>query len=425
MKITSVIVNDYKRIRHVEVAPEADRVLVLIGGANRQGKTSLLDALDAAFGGKDAVLVDPVRHGAERADIRVELDGGAVVVRRVVRATGDSVLEVRQDGGKVRAPQEVLNGLIGARFLDPLEFLGKPAPEQRAQILRLCCDHETLGKLATERQRAFDLRRERAAELKRAQAELDRLPPARDPGAEVDIAALADEVTDLQARIAAKHRARAAVDAAQKVNAAAVQRVTEAQAALDRAIEERHRANRAEEEAWEAVQDADRRADSADERLARAQNELRQASEINAGVAWRRGEHKRRMEVTDEVEGLRLKVDTAQARIDEVDANRAALLAAATMPVDGLSISDDGVTLDGVPLEQASGAERLRVAVALAIAARPELQDVWVRDGALLDDESLLALERQAAAAGVRVWVERVGTRDPGVIVIRDGQVIA
>ncbi len=73
---------------------------------------------------------------------------------------------------------------------------------------------------------------------------------------------------------------------------------------------------------------------------------------------------------------------------------------------------------------QASDAERLRVALALAIAASPGLNDVWIRDGALLDDDSLELVAKHAIAAGKRIWIERVGTKDPGVIVIKDGQVI-
>jgi hypothetical protein len=49
---------------------------------------------------------------------------------------------------------------------------------------------------------------------------------------------------------------------------------------------------------------------------------------------------------------------------------------------------------------------------------------VWVRDAALLDEESLELVATQAAAAEKRVWLERVGARDPGVIVIHDGEVV-
>jgi hypothetical protein len=59
------------------------------------------------------------------------------------------------------------------------------------------------------------------------------------------------------------------------------------------------------------------------------------------------------------------------------------------------------------------------------MAASPGLDDVWIRDGALLDDDSLQLLAEEADKAGKRCWVERVGDRDPGAIVIQDGRVRA
>lgn len=55
--------------------------------------------------------------------------------------------------------------------------------------------------------------------------------------------------------------------------------------------------------------------------------------------------------------------------------------------------------------------------------ASPELDDVWIRDGALCDEDTLAAIADHAAAAKKRVWIERVGTADPGAIIIHDGRV--
>jgi hypothetical protein len=38
---------------------------------------------------------------------------------------------------------------------------------------------------------------------------------------------------------------------------------------------------------------------------------------------------------------------------------------------------------------------------------------VWIRDGALLDEDSLELVAKHAGGAGKRVWIERVGTKDP------------
>lgn len=123
------------------------------------------------------------------------------------------------------------------------------------------------------------------------------------------------------------------------------------------------------------------------------------------------------------VTALTAEVDSITKMLAVIDDRKAEILAAAKLPVDGLSVSDDGVTLNDVPFAQASGAEKLRVALALAIAASPGLADVWIRDGALLDEESLALVQEHAKATGHRVWIERVGTSDDGVIVIADGKV--
>ena len=89
----------------------------------------------------------------------------------------------------------------------------------------------------------------------------------------------------------------------------------------------------------------------------------------------------------------------------------------------GLTLGDDGPMLDGVPLEQASGAQKLRVSVALGIAMNPRLKVLLVRDASLLDEDSLALVAEMAAAADAQVWLERVGDGDPAAVVIDDGQV--
>jgi DNA repair exonuclease SbcCD ATPase subunit len=123
-----------------------------------------------------------------------------------------------------------------------------------------------------------------------------------------------------------------------------------------------------------------------------------------------------------ELEG---RVDVLNIEIEGIDAQKARALKEAQFPVPGLGLSDDttAVTFNGLPLEQASQAEQLRVSVAIGAALNPSLQVLLVRQGSLLDSSGMTALAALAAEANVQVWVERVSDGDgPATVVIEDGE---
>ena len=133
--------------------------------------------------------------------------------------------------------------------------------------------------------------------------------------------------------------------------------------------------------------------------------------------------NRRRADAEASIATLGGEAEKLSGEITEIDQIKAQMLAAATMPVEGLTFTDDGVMLAGVPLAQASQAEQLRCALAVSMRQSPSLGDVWVRHGSLLDSRSLQLLGELAIANGCRVWVERVGELDEGAIIIRDGEI--
>lgn len=443
MKITALTINDYKRVRHVAITPDADSYLILIGGKNRQGKSTTLDAISAAFGGKNAIAADPVRHGAESAAIRIELDGGALVIERAIEPGGATQLIVRDADGPLRRPQEILDKLVGARFLDPLAFLRLKPADQRAALMRVIPDAAEIEKLDERRDRSFRQRTDTGRDLARARGECDRLPPAVEPAPAIDVAALVAE----HAAFAQQQRAGdgignvvaqldkeevAAISAARRealhikqleqqlvdarshhasLTEFAVAKASEAAAARERLI--------AAAAAWTAT--APRRA--------ALEVDLARAGDHNTRRAEDLASNRRRAETVATVERLAAEVDKLSAAITGVDLRKSELLAAAKLPVDGLVIGQAGLLVTGddgiaVPFADASASQQWTIALGLAIAAAPQLDDIWIKDAAVLEDEAIEAVGALAAASGKRCWIERVGTRDPGVIVISDGRVV-
>lgn len=440
MKITAVSITNFKRIQDVRIAPDADRTLILLGGKNAQGKSSTLDALNAAFGGKKAQPADPVRHGADAAEIRVELDGGELTVRRVIQPDGESALEVRDRMGAIKGPQTMLDRLVGARFLDPLAFLALPAKEQRAQLMRMIEGADRIAGLDEKRGRAFTKRTEIGRDLTKAEGELARLKQAPiKEGAPIDVAELNAEVKALaeKQRIGdglgrsyeqakretaeAKRKLAAANDEIEKLET----RLAQLKASAVGLAEDWGTCERVESEAKAKFDAAAQEWTATAPRRAELDAQLAKAGEHNRAVYEAEAHRKRLTESAETVEKLTKERDDLTKVIETIDARKAEILGAAKLPVDGLSVDDEGITLGGVPFLQASAAERLRVALALAMAASPQLDDVWIRDGALCDEDTLAAIAEHAAAAKKRVWIERVGTADPGAIVIHDGKVVS
>ena len=120
---------------------------------------------------------------------------------------------------------------------------------------------------------------------------------------------------------------------------------------------------------------------------------------------------------------LRAEYQSLTDGIEKLDKTKAEALAAASFPVAGLGFDDMGVTYQGVPFSQASSAEQIRVSVAMAMAMNPKLRVLRIKDGSLLDAETLEALRAQVEENDFQLWLERVGNADEGAVIIDDGQV--
>lgn len=80
MKIIKFTANNIKRLGAVEITPQGN--VVKITGKNAAGKSSVLDAIFWALGGKGVMPSKPIRAGAESAQVTLDL-GDMMVTRRL------------------------------------------------------------------------------------------------------------------------------------------------------------------------------------------------------------------------------------------------------------------------------------------------------------------------------------------------------
>lgn len=457
LKIIQLTAENVKKLKVVDITPKGPLVQVT-SRKNGQGKTSVLDSIWWALGGEKNVQGVPIRKGAESGRIRLNL--GDLIVERRFLASGSSPITVRNAAGAqpgtpdkklpvYGSPQEILNALIGRLSFDPLAFARKKPREQHDDLKAIA--HLEIDVDALNSQNAADFKRRqdinRDAKAKRAQA-VGIVVPADLPERPIDESDLLNQMQDAATHNAAietrKARRQQTQRDANDKKAEGVRLRERADLArsqasariadLQRQIEElaKHGAESAtalDEQASAALSAATELEKKINEAEALPEpidvtalrSSLDAAKLTNAQVARR----ERRKSIEAEAEELETQSRELTERMEARDAQKLESLKAATMPVDGLGFGDGFVTYNGLPLDQASDGETLRVSTEIAMAENPELRVIRIRDGSLLDDDNLAIIAQMAGEKDYQVWIEQVDRSGKVGIVLEDGEVVA
>ena len=418
MKIVSLSAENFKRLTAIQIDPKGN--LVEITGDNTQGKSSILDAIWAAIGGKAAGPAKPVRVGEEVAIIRVDL-GDLKITRKFIKKDDGhfttSLTVENNDGHRLSPPQEILNKLTSTLSFDPLEFARKQ-PKDQAVMLRALVPDFDFPAAEAELAKLMTGRTEIGRELKQARAEADAAPIAEDAPAELmDTAALIETINQAMNNNLNREREQAAREKTQADIDEAREQASDLRSQIEtltRKIKEAVNWADAQQTTLDTLPPLDPPAD-----VDTLKQTLTDAQAHND--AFKSAERAR--ELGTKVESLEKRYKVAG---DCVDAKRAAMLQAvrnANLPVDGLSFDEAGVYLNNLPYEQASQAEQLRTAIAVAVALDPKLRVLRVKDGALLGTKAMEQLAAFADQFDMQIWIETVESSRPAAILIEDGTV--
>jgi DNA repair exonuclease SbcCD ATPase subunit len=424
-RIVGLQAENVKRIKAVSIQPNGSP-MVVIGGNNGQGKTSTIDAIEIALCGGKHIPPKPVRDGADSARIVVETED-LVVTRTINPDRTSSLVVTSKDGKKYSSPQKILDTLVGSLSFDPLEFTRMKSDKQE-QTLRELLGIDT-SKLDLARSVAYESRTLANREVKTLEAQLDQMKfhgdaPAQELSTQEVQDALNDaiahnkRVSQLDANLAEIDREIDGYEADIKKCDAEIERLKALlNAESGKKIKLKAtllKTNEARDQAYkEACQVQEINEQEIVAKLATIGEENRKIAENTAYHA-----HVKRFEEKQAEAAGHSK------QIDAIDAKKRKMLAEASYPIPELSISPEGgVMLSGQPLEQASAAESLRASMAIAIAMNPGFPVALIRDGSLLDENSLRLVEEMAAEKGCQVWVERVGEGEECSVIISEGMI--
>lgn len=424
-KITRLQADNFKKLTAIDIRPGAG--VVPIRGRNAQGKSSTLDAIQAALGGKRVMPSRPVRSGEEEGAIRLELDDGTLILRRFTSDGRDSIEVTNGEGFKASSPQKLLDTLYTSVAFDPLAFTRLEPKAQLARLRELVTLDIDVDALEKANAADYERRRDKNRELKTEEARLSQMPEYTNvPAQRVDEEALEQVIANaaetnglIERRRVNREEFAAAIARNKEIVPISKANIDEAEQRLEEMRAKLRELLDLISTQEQQLANAEPLPDPVD--VSQAQTDLREARETNRKI----DADKARQTQAALVAVLERESDDLTKAMDARSNQIADAITRAKMPVPGLSFGDGEVLLNGLPLDQASAAEQLRLSTAIGMASAPKLRVMLVRDGSLLDDEGERILSELAAENDFQLWVEAVDTSGKVGIVLEAGEVVS
>ncbi len=420
--ITELRVSGFKRIEAMRIDIDTGKPLV-ISGTNAAGKSSVIDSIFFALTGNGADR--PIHDGMTKAHVSLKIEGQEqkFEIERTVTAKGGASLKVTDGEGKqVPKAQTFVNGLFSEHTIDPLGFLSMKPKEQAETLKRITGLSDVIAALTAKEQEQMELRKTQNATVTSLENQLDAIPAPTGniPDEEVDLVALSNRLNMLNglnvAFIEADRKMRDAI--------ASRDRVSDYIARLEKDLQEAKNDlqgwQKAAEEASIERTTAAAAHEEGSKEAEKIRADLQNSQEINRMVQTK----KRRKDLGKKLSDASVLADQMTAKIEGIRAEKLAAITNAKLPINGLSFNEDGISYKGTPLRDLNTAEQIRVCCAIAMAEKPALRIIQVKEAALVSKANFRVLCELAAENGFDVVAEHFSeTPIDGAIHIVDGAI--
>jgi predicted ATP-binding protein involved in virulence len=443
-KITGFSVQDFKRVKLVEIQP-TENGLTILGGRNAQGKSSCLDAIAYALGGEAFRPSDVNNHESEsNAAIKVEING------LTVERTGKNAALKITDSRGMRGNQTLLNDIVSKFALDLGTFMKAGDTEKTKLLLKMFPELEkNLAELKTQADGIREARADQNRDIKRMQVTFDQMPSYPDlPAEEINVTALSGELIaamDAEKRLEATRNrltrqneeighlrmkktngesqiesTRKDIEELEQVFLEQKRKLLDIISSTEKMIGSlEHEITNAETMAKEIKGDIEKQVQATAGKAEDIQKRIHEAEEVNAKI--RANSEKRKL--YEDLSEKRKIADNMTDELQDIEADRTALLQNAKLPLPELSISENGELLyRGQKWDCMSGSERLKVATAICMKSKPGCGFVLI--------DGLEAMDAQTLAEFAEFLTEQnmqgIGTivgENSATVIIEDGKV--
>jgi DNA repair exonuclease SbcCD ATPase subunit len=402
IKINKLEIENVKRVKAVKIEPSASG-LTVIGGKNRQGKTSVLDSIAWALGGEKYRPSDAQRDGSViPPSLHIVMSNGLVVERK----GKNSDLKVIDPNGQ-KGGQQLLNEFVEQLAIDLPKFMQATAKEKANTLLQIIGVGNQLAALERQEQEIFNRRHAigQVADQKKKYAKEQPYYPdvAKEP---ISVSDLIKEQQDILARNGENQRKRQNLQFLQG-EADRIQRQ------INDLLEKQRLILADLEVAQKSALDLH------DESTEELEKSIANIEEINIKIRANLDKDKAEEDAKD----YENQYNSLTAELNKVRQAKVDLLNDADLPLEGLSVVDGELTYQGKKWDGMSGADQLKISTAIVRKLNPKCGFVLLDKLEQMDLDTLQEFGQWLEQEGLQAIATRVSTGDECSIIIEDGYV--
>lgn len=413
MRIISLSVSNVMKVTAAEIIPKS--AVVTIQGENEAGKSTLLDSIVFAFSGDRSLPAMPIKKGNKKGEIVIKLDGDkalGIPPFTITRTITDKKAYVKiepESATSGETPRSFLDKLIGSISFDPLKFINEDAKKQRKTLLTLIgIDPDEWD---AKEKAAFDKRTEIGRELKVAEAKLkDRI--TYEDVMETEEIKVGDLTAKLQKAVAYNQDIMNRTEKNERLKQAAILNKQAIETLCQDIAEMQLRMSKLEDTlAKQREQYKSEKDDLAllfSEDINAINSEIQSIESKNSKIR-----HNRQVQSElDELATKQVSYKAADFQVEGIRNQRLRLIQEATMPIDGLTVTDDGILYNDIPLDQCSDGAKLMIGVGISMALNPTMRVIQIKDGSLLGPKNMELLKKVIKDKDFQLFIERVSDLD-------------
>lgn len=409
MKINRLEIENVKRIHAVMIEPSKDG-LTIIGGKNRQGKSSVLDAIAWALGGNKYKPSQPTNADSTIPPrLKVIMDNGLVVERK----GKNSDLKVTDPEGQ-KGGQQLLDSFVEELAINLPAFMNASGKNKANTLLQIIGVGPQLAELEQKEKSLYQERLYvgRTADQKEKFAKEQPYYPDA-PEAPVSASELIREQQEILARNGQRQQWAREYD-----------RILSDLEKNENAIEAYERAIRDLKKERETLNEKRKAAEKTPAELKmESTEELERSIESIDTINRKVRANLDKAKAEEDAKEYRDQYTQLTQALEDVRKQKASLLDSADLPLPGLSVKDGELVYNGQQWDNMSSAEQMIVSTSIVRKLNPKCGFVLLDKLEAMDLDTLKEFGAWLEQEGLQAIATRVSTGDECSIVITDGYV--